>query len=321
MARIWDFPRLQIAITGALVLFGSVLWRSATALEQLILGGLAIAVAYQAYRIYPFTPIAPVQVLSSADPDPERKLRLLVANVLARNRNSRPLLDLVAATRPDVLLALEPDHFWQRELSVLADEFPIRLEQPQDNCYGMLLFSRLKLEDAEIRFLMDPDVPSSTPASCCARAIRCTSMSSIRGRRMPSRRASIATPSCSWSAARSTAAPSRRSWRAIPTTSPGPIPRVCSSGSAGLDPRLGRGMFNSFHARNPLMRWPLDHIFFDPEFRLCRIERQGFIGSDHFPILVELSFEPEGADEHEARAPMPGDRAEARRLIREGREN
>ena len=89
MVRIWDFPRLQIAITGALVLFGSVLWRSATALEQLILGGLAIAVAYQAYRIHPFTPIAPVQVLSSADPDPERKLRLLVANVLARNRNSR----------------------------------------------------------------------------------------------------------------------------------------------------------------------------------------------------------------------------------------
>jgi len=86
-----------------------------------------------------------------------------------------------------------------------------------------------------------------------------------------------------------------------------------------MDPRLGRGMFNSFHARNPLMRWPLDHVFFDAEFRLCRIERLRSIGSDHFPILVELSFEPEGADEQEARAPMPRDRAAARRMIREAK--
>jgi endonuclease/exonuclease/phosphatase (EEP) superfamily protein YafD len=86
-----------------------------------------------------------------------------------------------------------------------------------------------------------------------------------------------------------------------------------------MDPRLGRGLYNTFHARNPLMRWPLDHVFFDPEFRLCRLERLGDIGSDHFPILAELSFEPEGVEEQEARTTMPGDRAAARRMIRDGR--
>jgi hypothetical protein len=36
---------------------------------------------------------------------------------------------------------------------------------------------------------------------------------------------------------------------------------------------------------------------------------------DHFPILAELSFQPAGAHVHEARPPMPGDRATPRRMI------
>ena len=318
--RVWDFPRLQAAAIGGLVLLGFVLWPPAAAAEQLIFGALAIAVAYQAYRIYPFTPIAPVQVLPSAASDPERKLRLLVANVLDRNRNSQLLLDLVAATRPDVVLALEPDAFWQRALSVLDGEFPFRLEQPQDNCYGMLLFSRLEFADAEIRFLMDPDVPSFH-TRLVLRSGETVHFYAVHPRPPHTFQASFDRDAELLVVGREI---HRNPEPAIVAGDLNDVAwsyttRLFQRISGLMDPRLGRGMFNSFHARNPLMRWPLDHIFFDAEFRLCRIERQGFIGSDHFPILVEVSFEPEGADEHEARAPMPGDRAEARRMIREGK--
>jgi endonuclease/exonuclease/phosphatase (EEP) superfamily protein YafD len=86
--------------------------------------------------------------------------------------------------------------------------------------------------------------------------------------------------------------------------------------SNALDPRIGRGLYATFNARWPLMRWPLDHIFFTEDFRLVRLERMGFIGSDHFPILVELSCEPARAEEQEARVMAPGDRAMVRRKIR-----
>ena len=89
--------------------------------------------------------------------------------------------------------------------------------------------------------------------------------------------------------------------------------------SNALDPRIGRGLYATFNARWPLMRWPLDHIFFTEDFRLVRLERMGFIGSDHFPILVELSYEPAGAEEQEARVMVPGDRAMVRRKIRRAR--
>jgi hypothetical protein len=86
-----------------------------------------------------------------------------------------------------------------------------------------------------------------------------------------------------------------------------------------LDPRIGRGLYATLNARRPLLRWPLDHIFFTGEFRLVRLERMGFIGSDHFPILVELSYEPGLAEEQEARDLIRGDRAMARRKIRRAR--
>jgi hypothetical protein len=58
-----------------------------------------------------------------------------------------------------------------------------------------------------------------------------------------------------------------------------------------LDPRVGRGMFNTFHADYWFMRWPLDHLFHSDHFTLSRICRLRGFGSDHFALFTELVFE------------------------------
>ena len=55
-----------------------------------------------------------------------------------------------------------------------------------------------------------------------------------------------------------------------------------------LDPRIGRGFYSTFHADYRLLRWPLDHIFLSPEFKLIEIRRLPHIGSDHFPFFAHL---------------------------------
>jgi hypothetical protein len=85
--------------------------------------------------------------------------------------------------------------------------------------------------------------------------------------------------------------------------------------SSLLDPRIGRGLYSTFHARIPFLRWPLDHLFSDPAFTLVELRRLRYFGSDHFPVLVELAYEPERAHQAPTPRPEPGDRMEALRKI------
>jgi hypothetical protein len=78
-----------------------------------------------------------------------------------------------------------------------------------------------------------------------------------------------------------------------------------------LDPRVGRGFFNSFNANNPIFRYPLDHVFHSNHFRLCHLQRLPHIGSDHFPMLVELSYEPDASREQPPTPVDEGDLEEA----------
>jgi len=59
-----------------------------------------------------------------------------------------------------------------------------------------------------------------------------------------------------------------------------------------LGPRVGRGVFNTFHVDYPFVRWPLDHLFHSQHFTLQNLQCLPSIGSDHFPLLARLSFAP-----------------------------
>ena len=74
-------------------------------------------------------------------------------------------------------------------------------------------------------------------------------------------------------------------------------------------------MFNTYNAKYPLMRWPLDHIFHSKQFTLAKMARLPGFGSDHFPVYVRLVLE-EGADEvQDGVEPDQGDRREATNKI------
>ena len=87
-----------------------------------------------------------------------------------------------------------------------------------------------------------------------------------------------------------------------------------------LDPRVGRGPYPTFNANWPLLRWPLDHIFFEPEFGLLELRVLDHIGSDHFPVFAALCHAPGATNEGPLPRPEPEDLRAAREAIREGRE-
>ncbi|HSP83676.1 MAG TPA: endonuclease/exonuclease/phosphatase family protein, partial [Gillisia sp.] len=159
--RAFDFPRIQIIFLILVVLIITMLISPYEELWQIILTGLlAISLIYQLIKIFPYTLLSRKQVLSFHGNDPKAIISILVSNVLTTNTRYDKLIDLVNSKKPDVLLTLETDKKWEEELSTLEKDYPFTVKIPLDNLYGMHLYSKLKLEDYDVKYLIKEDIPS-----------------------------------------------------------------------------------------------------------------------------------------------------------------
>jgi endonuclease/exonuclease/phosphatase (EEP) superfamily protein YafD len=86
-----------------------------------------------------------------------------------------------------------------------------------------------------------------------------------------------------------------------------------------LDPRIGRGFYHTFNAKWPLIRFPLDHFFHSRHFRLVDFRRLPKFGSDHFPVYIKLSFEPDAEQQQEPVTASADDRRAAQEKIQAAR--
>jgi hypothetical protein len=90
--RIFDFPRLQIAAISGLVLvllLVLLLRDDGSVLQDLWLCVLRARALYQAYRMYPYTPLHRKRVQDSVHTNPASTLSVLYANVLMSDRNAQ----------------------------------------------------------------------------------------------------------------------------------------------------------------------------------------------------------------------------------------
>lgn len=319
--RIWDFPRFQIAALIGLVLLVSLLLRPRGSGTVTLTGALLIALGWQAYSVWPYTPFHAVEAKMAAGCPKPSTVRVLVANVLYTNENTAPLFAQIADLKPDLVLLVETDRHWDQRLLSLQADFPFMIRHPREGGdYGLHLLSNFELIDPQVRFLLDDYVPSIKT-----------------GVKLPSG-ATIALyglhpkpPPLSDTARRDAelmlvAQEVRR--EPAPAIVAGDLNDVAWSRTTRLfqevggllDPRIGRGPYATFNANWPLLRWPLDHVFFEETFRLLDFKVLGHIGSDHFPVFAALCHAPAPRPEQPGPRAEPADLEAAREAIREGRE-
>ncbi|MEO9102615.1 MAG: endonuclease/exonuclease/phosphatase family protein [Burkholderiaceae bacterium] len=295
VVRSMDFPRLQLAVL-ALVLIGADIWLGLQ--RPAGWGLLAIALpclAWQAWWIAPYTRLWRTEVRPADSPDEQRRLRIITSNVLGTNRDADKLLHLVRTREPDLLVTLETDDWWQGQLDTLLPDMPYSIKCPLDNLYGMHVYSRLPLEAPQIAYLVEPDKPSMHMR------VRLRSGHAIRVHCLhPAPPSPSENESSSERDAELVVVARSVAGQDAPIIVTGDLNDVAWSSttrlfrklSGLLDPRVGRGMFNTFHAKYPFLRWPLDHLFHSAHFTIGKIERLPSIGSDHFPLLAEIWFTP-----------------------------
>lgn len=316
--RLWDFPRVQIAMVSFVsnVSYALFFFEGRTAETAMIAAGAATFV-WQCYKIFPYTPLAPRRVLD-AEPEggseSQSRISLLVSNLMMDNREYDRLLNLLREKDPDVVLVVENDQAWTDALAVLDESYPFSVKLPLDNFYGMAVFSRFELIDPEVKFLVQDDVPSvhtrirlTGGEEMFFHALHPRPPEPIRDQPSAPRDAELVIVG-----------------REIgdrppnPTIVAGDLNDVAWSPTSELflrlsgllDPRHGRGFYNSFSTKSRFFRYPLDHVFHSNQFKLIELQRLPAIGSDHFPIFISLQYDPNAPVEQPETEKEEGDEQE-----------
>jgi endonuclease/exonuclease/phosphatase (EEP) superfamily protein YafD len=317
--RDFDFPRVQILVLGGIVA-GVIPYFTGLShpAEIAVFVALIAALLYQAYRIFPYTRLAKFEVLPARKLDPRCSVSVLVANVLMDNREPGRLIRMIERYDPELVLLLEPDARWEADMRVIEPRYPKVVRRPLDNTYGMLLYSRLELIDPRIRYLIDRSIPS---IHCGVRlgSGQVIQLHCVHPEPPSPTEASESTDRD----AELIVVGKEVKERGEPAIVCGDLNDVAWSMTTSLfqkisgllDPRKGRGMFSTFHAKYPMMRWPLDHVFLSEHFRYQDMKRLGSFGSDHFPVFLRVTFEPEKKEAHDKPQADAGDKADAQEKL------
>ncbi|MBO3099004.1 endonuclease/exonuclease/phosphatase family protein [Gelidibacter pelagius] len=293
--KMLDFPRIQLFILSLIVLILLIIIKRKWKLfNNLLIVGLLIGITIHSYFLINYTTLVPVEVptaqhLKSRD----NQFSLLLTNVKMSNRKAPQLIELIALKKPDLVLAMEVDSWWNDELAILTKDYPFSHQTINEVTYGMVLYSKFPLRKIEVDYLTNDKVPSFE------------SIITFEDGKTFSFHAIHPVPPTRFQDLPDNAGQQENALKKLgkkivdkefPTLVAGDlndvvwsyVDELTGTKNSLYDLRVGRGFYNSFNANNFLMRWPLDHVLVTKEFQLKKLERLSKIGSDHFPIYVEL---------------------------------
>ncbi|WP_290556840.1 endonuclease/exonuclease/phosphatase family protein [Aestuariivita sp.] len=287
--RIWDFPRVHILFAALAVLIGCLSFAVSFKLPIVVL--MCAAIICQAVKVFPYTPLASTEVDLVAAPASVSPVSMLSVNVLMENTRYGDLANIIKREDPDVLLLMETDQGWSDALGDILDRYSTVKSHVADDHYGLIFATRLDPVSVD---LLWPDQDDTPALKAVLRSPDGTEFNFIGLHPRPP------VPG------NDTAVRDKQIKKAALMTSSSDRPTVCMgdfndvawSWTTGrfkryggfVEPRVGRGMYASFHAAYPLMRLPIDQIFVTRDVKLVSFDRLENFGSDHFPMVATVFF-------------------------------
>lgn len=315
-----DFPRLQILIVSFLSLILSVLYFQTTVSFFTILI-LLVCVFIDLYRVAPYTFLFPKESAAFTNEESVGSFSLVTANVYINNSKSDALLEAISKVEPDLILLLEPDETFEKKCRVLEKTYKNHIKLPKDNTYGLLFYSKFKITNYKVEHLTDPEVPSIFAKLLINDDVVLHFVGLHPRPPRPNE-----TDSDQRDGELMKASHYIEDHSSEPLVVAGDLndvawshtTRLFKRTSKVLDPRVGRGMFNSFPTYFLPLRIPLDRVFHTSSLMLKSLKRLKDIGSDHFPIYVNFAILERKSEKQKAPSPDQSDHEERKTLNERG---
>ena len=295
--RGWDFIRVQTSFLQILIIaliltlnFPENSWHA------VILISLILAFIFQLFVVFPYSKYYPIRNSKPKNPDQLKQISLISSNVLQTNRDYDKLIAELKDKDPDLFLVMETDQKWEDALNIFESDYPNVVRVPLDNLYGMHLYSKLELSETQVNFLVEKDVPSiftkvhyggTKPLNLIC--VHPAPPSPTENETSEERDAELLIVG-----------------KAVREFEEDAHVIVCGDLNdvvwsrvsklfariTGLiDPRIGRGLFPTFHADYWYLRFPIDHLFHSKNITVNNMMRLNHIGSDHFPMYFTFWLE------------------------------
>lgn len=326
VVRICDFPRAQLCIAGSVGFLASLGLLIAGERGWVVVaaaGLFAVVAIVQAVYVTQFLPLWPNSVADASGGD---RIRLLVSNLDYENPRRDEAARCLERIEIDLLVLVEVDLEWMRALDGVRERYEHRLEAVRPEGLGLVLWSKLPLTDATVEHLVTEERPS-LHARVQLREGRTIAINALHptppglGREQEGREDSRKRDAELVILAKRIAEELRTERLVVGDLNDAAwshTTRLFLRLSGMLDPRRGRGMFSTYPASKPLLRYPIDHVFVSEGFRVGGLRREIAPGSDHLAMVADLSLTTQ---EGVSPAPKPADHENGAEIVRDGQKD
>jgi endonuclease/exonuclease/phosphatase (EEP) superfamily protein YafD len=224
---------------------------------------------------------------SSAPDDAAPTLRAMLLNVNTRLGDPDRVRIVTSAVDPDILILEEISAAWMADLAWLTNSYPHSLAQSREDNFGIGLFSKLPLAEAEIVYIGDAEVPSIVATVSASQ----THLRVIATHPLPP----VGSNYSRWR---------NDQLERLPDYVRSPLP-VLVLGDLNVTPwnhhfrRLlartglrdsmkGFGVQPTWPNFNPLLRIPIDHCLHSADIAVVDRKVGESVSSDHYPVIVDF---------------------------------
>lgn len=289
--KVFDFPRLQVISLLSVGIIIQLFWFEGDIFPWIILILSLLAFAIQFSYIAPYFPFSKKEIPDS-DPNTDAHISFLISNVLMSNRKCEKLKELIGKYSADIVLLVETNQWWADALEPVMSDYAYSVKKPLENTYGMLLYSKIPIQNAAVEYIIKEDVPSihgEVEKNGVKIAISCLH---------PEPPAPDEADTSKPRDKELIIMAKRIREQNMPYVVMGDLNDVAWSDTSNQftriaqmkDPRKGRGFMNTYNSKIPFIRWALDHIFISHGLRVTQMKRLPSIGSDHFPVYIKCGI-------------------------------
>ena len=214
-------------------------------------------------------------------------VEVMQSNILSSNQNYAQFIDLIKAEKPQILVVQELNPSWAKELEKIRDILPYDFILPQENNFGMGIYSTFPLENQSTKWLTAQVPELSADVEIAGKKINLTAIHPV-----PPINESYFYLRNQQLEETSKYLRQRDELKIVlgdfNLTMWSPIYRKFIRNTGLVNTRLGFGVLPTWPTNLLPLRIPLDHCLVSPEINVTKIEVGKNVGSDHLPLIAKL---------------------------------